>query len=54
MVETITPKRRRVNRWFYIDIEKALDPAVERDEALSPSPKIRGLRVISADKSFSI
>ncbi|MCA6121209.1 DUF262 domain-containing protein [Bradyrhizobium sp. WSM 1704] len=34
VVETITPKKKRVKRLFYIDIVKALDPTVERDEAI--------------------
>ena len=34
VVETVTPKNKRVKRWFYIDISKALDPLVEREEAV--------------------
>jgi uncharacterized protein with ParB-like and HNH nuclease domain len=34
VVETITPKKKKVRRWFYIDMKKALDPYVERDEAI--------------------
>jgi hypothetical protein len=34
VVETITPKKKKVKRWFYIDIGKALDPSVERDDAI--------------------
>ena len=34
VVETITPKKKRVSRWFYIDIAKALDPTIERDDAI--------------------
>ena len=34
VVETITPKKKKVRRWFYIDINKALDPSVDRDEAI--------------------
>ena len=26
VVETVTPKNKKVKRWFYIDIRKALDP----------------------------
>ena len=36
VVKTITPKKRKVKRWFYIDIQKALDAAVERDDAIIP------------------
>jgi hypothetical protein len=28
VVETVTPKKKKVKRWFYIDILKALDPSV--------------------------
>jgi uncharacterized protein with ParB-like and HNH nuclease domain len=28
VVDTITPKKKKVKRWFYIDIAKALDPSV--------------------------
>src|SRR5206468_4179655 len=34
VVETITPKKRKVSRWFYIDIGKALDSSAERDDAI--------------------
>jgi hypothetical protein len=39
VVETITPKKRKVKRWFYIDIEKALDQSAERDEAIRSVPE---------------
>ncbi|MDQ2079049.1 DUF262 domain-containing protein [Xanthobacteraceae bacterium Astr-EGSB] len=39
VVETITPKKKKVKRWFYIDIAKALDPAVDRDEAIISVPE---------------
>jgi hypothetical protein len=38
VVETITPKKK-VKRWFYIDIRKALDPSVERDDAIISVPE---------------
>src|SRR5437868_7050195 len=34
VVETVTPRKKKVNRWFYIDMNKALDPMVDRDEAV--------------------
>jgi len=34
IVETITPKKKRVKRWFYIDIQKALDLNIDREEAI--------------------
>jgi hypothetical protein len=38
IVETITPKKKKVSRWFYIDIGKALDPSIERDDAVVSVP----------------
>jgi hypothetical protein len=34
VVETITPKNKKVKRWFYIDIRKSLDPSIDREEAI--------------------
>jgi len=39
VVETITPKRKKVRRWFYIDIRKALDEALDREEAITGVPE---------------
>lgn len=39
VVETITPKKKRINRWFYIDIIKALDPTADRDDAIIAVPE---------------
>jgi hypothetical protein len=39
VVQTITPKKKRVNRWFYIDIRKALDDTVDREEAIVSVPE---------------
>ncbi len=44
VVETVTPKNKKVQRWFYIDIRKALDPAVDRDEAVVGVPPDRVIR----------
>lgn len=41
VVETVTPKNKRVKRWFYIDIAKALDPSVDREEAIIGVPEDR-------------
>lgn len=41
VVETITPKKKRVRRWFYIDIAKALDASVEREDAVISVPEDR-------------
>src|SRR5215467_1708373 len=34
VVNTVTPKNKRVQRWFYLDIAKALDSLVDREEAV--------------------
>ena len=39
VVQTVTPKNKRVDRWFYIDIRKALDEKVDREEAIVASPR---------------
>jgi hypothetical protein len=44
VVETVTPKNKKVKRWFYIDIKKALDPAIEREEAIVGVPEDRIVR----------
>jgi hypothetical protein len=38
VVRTVTAKKKTVHRWFYIDVEKALDPAVPREEAIIGVP----------------
>jgi hypothetical protein len=44
VVETITPKNKKVRRWFYIDIRKALDEAVDREESVVGVPEDRVMR----------
>lgn len=39
VVETVTPKKKKVKRWFYIDINKALDETVDREEAILGVPE---------------
>lgn len=39
VVETVTPKKKRVRRWFYIDIRKALDETTPREEAIVGVPE---------------
>ncbi len=41
VVETVTPKKKRVKRWFYIDIAKAIDDSVDREEAVVGVPEDR-------------
>jgi hypothetical protein len=44
VVATITPKRKLVKRWFYIDIQKALQPDADRDEAIIAVPEDRRIK----------
>jgi len=44
VVETVTPNKKKVKRWFYIGIRKALDPAVDREEAIVGVPEDRVIR----------
>lgn len=44
VVETVTPKNKKVKRWFYIDIRKALDSATDREEAIVGVPEDRMIR----------
>lgn len=44
VVETVTPRNKRVKRWFYIDIRKALDPSTDREEAILGVPEDRIVR----------
>src|SRR6266700_2352245 len=44
VVETVTPKKKKVKRWFYLDIRKSLDPAVDREDAIVGVPEDRVVR----------
>jgi hypothetical protein len=44
VVETVTAKKKKVKRWFYIDIRKALDLSVDREEAIVGVPEDRIVR----------
>jgi hypothetical protein len=44
VVETVTPKKKKVKRWFYLDIRKALDPSTDREEAVIGVPEDRVVR----------
>jgi len=44
VVETVTPKKKKVKRWFYIDIRKAIDQTVDREEAIVGVPEDRMIR----------
>lgn len=41
VVETVTPKKKRVKRWFYLDIAKAIDETVDREDAVIGVPEDR-------------
>jgi hypothetical protein len=41
VVETVTPKNKKVKRWFYIDIRKALDASQDREDAIIGLPEDR-------------
>jgi hypothetical protein len=38
-----TPRQRQVDRWFYIDIRKTMDPSVDREDAIIAVPADRRL-----------
>ena len=44
VIETVTPKNKKVKRWFYIDIRKALDSSIDREEAIVGVPEDRVVR----------
>ena len=44
VVETITPTKRLVKRWFYVDIQKALQPGAGRDDAVFSVPEDRRIK----------
>jgi hypothetical protein len=44
VVETVTPKKKKVRRWFYINIRKSLDPSADREDAIIGVPEDRIVR----------
>ncbi len=44
VVETVTPKNKKVKRWFYIDIHKSLDSSTDREEAIVGVPEDKIIR----------
>jgi len=44
VVETVTPKKKKVKRWFYLDIRKSLDPNADREDAIVGVPEDRIIR----------
>ncbi len=56
VVRTMTAKKKPVERWFYIDMRKAIDPAVDRDQAIFAVPPDKVVRKDfdrSIDKDYS-
>ncbi|MFE1468595.1 GmrSD restriction endonuclease domain-containing protein [Nocardiopsis dassonvillei] len=43
-VRTIDERKRKVSGWFYLDIEAAVDPAVDREQAIRFLPEDRVVR----------
>jgi hypothetical protein len=55
-VDTTDAKGKKLKRWYYVDIEKALDPVLDREEAIIAVPEdkiVRGdfARTVEADYS---
>lgn len=44
VVETVTPKKKKVKRWFFIDIRKALNDSLDREEAIIGLPEDKIIR----------
>lgn len=44
VVKTITARQKLVSRWFYVDIEKALRPGDDREEAIVAVPEDRKVK----------
>lgn len=45
VVETTTIKHKKIKRWFYVDIRKAIDPNVDKSEAIFSMPEDKKLKV---------
>ncbi|TYK43553.1 DUF262 domain-containing protein [Actinomadura decatromicini] len=43
-VETMDPRKKKLKRWYYIDIAKAIDDDVDREDAILSVPEDRILR----------
>lgn len=44
VVRTVTPRKKRVDRWFYIDIRAALDESIDREDAIVGVPADKVVR----------
>ena len=45
VVETTTVKHKKIRRWFYVDIQKAIDPEADITEALFTVPENKKLKI---------
>ncbi|PLS20459.1 DUF262 domain-containing protein [Neptunicoccus cionae] len=45
VVETTTVKHKKIKRWFYVDIRKAIDPDIDQSEAIFSVPEEKKLKV---------
>lgn len=50
VVRTVTPRLKLVDRWFYVDIRKAMDPAEDREHAIVSVPDDRRIKARFARK----
>jgi hypothetical protein len=55
-VDTLDAKGKKLRRWYYVDIDRALDPAVDREDAILAVPEDRIVhrdfgRAVEADYS---
>lgn len=41
VIETVNAQRRKIKRWYYIDMQAALDPTADREEAIVGLPEDR-------------
>jgi hypothetical protein len=44
VVHTVTPRQKKVRRWYYLDMQRALDPNVDREETIIGVPEDRIVR----------
>lgn len=45
VVETTTVKHKKIKRWFYVDIRKAIDPTVDKTDAIFSVPEDKKLKI---------
>jgi len=44
VIETTNAQRRRIKRWYYVDMTKAVDPTIDREEAIVGVPEDKIIR----------